>query len=70
MEAVVRTLVERVEELISTGDREPVWGNPLLSVTPIPISINDLALRTAGLEKAVMEIAREVQSLTSHESIA
>lgn len=64
MIAAVPTLVDRVEELIPTGDAEVVWGNPLLSVTPVPMSIHDLALRTEALERAVMEIAREVQRLS------
>jgi hypothetical protein len=64
MIAAVPTLVDRVEELIPTGDAEVVWGNPLLSVTPVPTSIHDLALRTEALERAVMEIAREVQRLS------
>jgi hypothetical protein len=63
----VQALVERVEELLPTGDSEAVWGNPLLSVTPVPVSIHGLAVRTEALERAVIEIAREVQRLSEQQ---
>lgn len=65
METATPTLVERVAELIPTGDAEVVWGNPLQSMTPIRMSVHELAVRTEALEKAVSEIAREVQRLST-----
>ena len=67
MGTAIQTLVERVEELIPAGASEPIWGNPLLSMTPVHVSIYELALRTEALEKAVLEIAREVQRLSERE---
>ena len=59
------TLLERVDELIQPPSERPlIWGNPLLSVTPVSMAIRDLALRTVALETAVREIASEVQRLS------
>lgn len=59
------TLLERVDELIQPPSERPlVWGNPLLSVTPVPMAIRDLAVRTVALETALREIASEVQRLS------
>jgi hypothetical protein len=65
MEALTtNTLLEHVDELIQPPSERPlVWGNPLLSVTPVSMAIRDLAVRTAALETAVREIADEVQGL-------
>jgi hypothetical protein len=67
METAVQTLVERVEELIPTTDRERVWGDPLMSMTPISLSIHELGVRIEALEEAVREIACEVQRLSAEE---
>jgi hypothetical protein len=58
------TLVERVDKLVQAADRPIEWGNPLSSMTPQTLAIRDLASRTEALEKAVREIALEVQRLT------
>jgi hypothetical protein len=67
VDTAVPTLVERVEELIPTADAEVVWGNPLQWTTPLHMAIHELAVRTEALEKAVKEIAREVQRLSAEE---
>jgi hypothetical protein len=38
-------------------------GNPLLSTTPTSIAVQELAARTEALEKAVREIALEVEQV-------
>lgn len=53
------TLIERVEKLIQ-GDKEPI-----LSTTPLSAAVGELAARTEALEKAVREIALEVQRLSA-----
>ena len=58
------TLMKRVNKLIRPGRSSRKWGNPLLSTTPSPIAIHELALRTEALENAVREIALEVQKLS------
>ena len=37
-------LMERVAKLVPAKDAGPEWGNPLLSTTPTPIAIRELAL--------------------------
>lgn len=54
------TLTQRVDELLcSCEDR------PLLSTIGTQAAIAELAVRTLGLERAVREIALEVQNLTA-----
>jgi len=65
METLTETLMERVAKLVPAGPAPPEWGNPLLSTTPTPIAIRELALRTEALENAVREIALEVQRLSA-----
>jgi len=61
------TLAERVDELVPhPGKRPLVWGNPLLSVTPTPMAVRELAVRIEALENAVREIALEVQEFLDH----
>jgi hypothetical protein len=67
MATAAQTLVERIEELLPRSDRKRVWGDPMLSMTPVPLSIHELALRTEALEEAVTEIAREVERLSTQE---
>jgi hypothetical protein len=63
VETVTDRLVEHVEELVHPIERPLVWGNPLLSTTPTPLAVHDLALRVEALEAAVREIARDLQRL-------
>ena len=63
-QAVTDTLIERVDRLIQANKASPEWGSPLLSVTPTPLAVRELAAQTAALEKAVREIALEVQKLS------
>jgi len=65
MEALTETLMERVAKLVAAEPVPPEWGNPVLSTTPTPIAIRELALRTEALENAVREIALEVQRLSA-----
>ena len=61
----METLMERVAKLVPARDAGPEWGSPLLSTTPTPIAIRELALRTEALESAVRELALEVQRLSA-----
>lgn len=62
---ISQTLVERVNELVQAVEGPAGWGNALASTTPNTLAVADLAMRTQALEKAVLEIALEVQSLTN-----
>ena len=65
MESLSSTLVERVQAFVQP-DRSPVeWGSPLLSTTPTPIAIQQLATQLAALQEAMHEIALEVHALTA-----
>jgi hypothetical protein len=57
MEDVYESLSERVEELIGAHK------HPLLSSTGEHVAIRELIARSEGLEKAVREIAQEVEEL-------
>jgi hypothetical protein len=59
MEAVCETICERVDELISADK------GPLLATTGTRAAVEELMVRSAGLEKAIREIAREVQELAA-----
>ena len=61
----METLMERVASWFPPGTRGREWGSPLLSTTPTPIAIRELALRTEALESAVRELALEVQRLSA-----
>jgi hypothetical protein len=65
MKTPTDTLMERVAQLVPARDESPEWGSPLLSTTPTSIAIAELAVRTEALEKAVREIALEVQRLSA-----
>ncbi len=54
-ETLTATLIERVDKLVQASKE------PLLSTTPTSVAISELALRIEALEKAVREIALEVQ---------
>lgn len=64
-QTLTETLTERVDKLVHTHDAPPEWGNPLLSTTPSSLAVATLAARTEALEKAVREIALEVQRLSA-----
>lgn len=67
MGTVSDTLIERVDELVhQPSDEPPLWGSPLVSTTPISISVRDLGARIAALEEAVRQIAVEVQKLVDN----
>ena len=61
MKTLGETLIERVDKLIESqkGDR------PILSTTATSAAIGELAARNEGLEKAIREIAVEVQKLSA-----
>ena len=61
LETVTDTLIDRIDDLLE-ADREP-----LLTTTPTSIRIRELAARNESLEKAVREIALELQRLASAE---
>jgi len=53
------TLIERVDTLVRAG-KEPIF-----STTPTTVVVGELIARTEALEKAVREIALEVQKLSA-----
>lgn len=59
-ETLTDTLIERVDKLVQASKQ------PLLSTTPTTDAIGELAARTEALEKAVREIAHEVQKLSAN----
>ncbi|MCP9487765.1 MAG: hypothetical protein MSC30_18140 [Gaiellaceae bacterium MAG52_C11] len=60
MKTLDETLCERVDELISSHRNEE-----LRSTTGSSFAISELAMRSEGLEKAIREIALEVQRLST-----
>ena len=70
MEALTDPLMKRVNNLVHAHDAPPEWGNPLLSTTPTSLAVRELAVLTEALEKAVREIALEVQKLLASEATA
>jgi len=61
METLDGTLCERVDELI----RSHKGRQPLLSTTGAQVAIGELIARSEGLEKAIREVALEVQKLAA-----
>jgi hypothetical protein len=59
LEALTDTLTERVDNLVQANKR------PIQSTTPTTDAIGELAARTEALEKALREIALEVQKLSA-----
>jgi hypothetical protein len=57
---LTNTLLERVDKLVQASKE------PILSTTPTTDAIGELAARTEALEKAVREIALEVQKLSAN----
>jgi hypothetical protein len=64
MEGVYETLSERVEELIGAHK------HPLLSSTGEHVAIRELIARSDRHEKALREIAREVEELAARQPVA
>jgi hypothetical protein len=58
-ETLTGTLLERVDKLVQASKE------PILSTTPTTDAIGELAARTEALEKAVREIAAEVQKFST-----
>jgi uncharacterized protein YaiL (DUF2058 family) len=58
-ETLTDTLLERVDKLVQAGRQ------PILSTTPLSTAVGELAARTEALEKAMREIALEVQKLSA-----
>lgn len=59
------TLIERVDALIQTGKEPLEWGSPQLSTTPASLAVRELAAQVEALDRAVREIALEVQKLSN-----
>ncbi len=59
MEGVYETLTGRIDELIQASK------GPLLTVMGADATTAELATRIGGLERAIREIAREVEELTA-----
>jgi hypothetical protein len=62
VETLTSALVERVQASIE-GNDAPEWDSPLLSKTTTPVAIQELALQLSRAEKALAEVARDVQSI-------
>jgi hypothetical protein len=63
VQTLTSTLVERVQAFVQNDDDPIEWGSPLLSTTPTPVAIRQLAVQLAGAEKALQEIALEVEEM-------
>lgn len=63
-ETSIETLTERVDKLLQPSSRPLEWGHPGMDATPTSLAVRELAAQTRALEKAVREIAREVQKLS------
>lgn len=63
MELLNNTLVERVQAFVPNRDEPVEWGSPLLSTTPTPAAAHRLGAQLAAAEKALVEIALDVQAL-------
>jgi len=59
------SLIERVDKLVQAGKAPRGWGSPLLSTTPTSLATRELAAQVEALERAVREIAVEVQKLSA-----
>jgi hypothetical protein len=70
LEAVTdTTLIERVDSLVQAREAPREWGSPHLSVTPTALAVEELAAQVEALQRAVREIALEVQRLSSAEGL-
>ena len=63
-ETSAETLTERVDKLLQPCKRPLEWGHPGLDATPMSVAVRELAAQTRALEKAMREIALEVQKLS------
>jgi hypothetical protein len=59
------SLVERVDMLIEAANVPLGWGSPRLSTTPTSLALRELVAQVEALERAVREIAFEVQKLSA-----
>jgi len=62
-ETLTGTLLERVDKLVKAS------AEPILSTTPVSVAVGELAARTEALEKAIREIALEVQKLSARSDV-
>jgi hypothetical protein len=65
METLTDTLTERVNTLVEAGKAPSEWGHPHLSTTPTSVRLRELEAEVAALQRAVREIAVEVQKLSN-----
>jgi len=65
LETLTDTLIERVDKLVQASKAPSEWGSPHLSTTPTSVRIRELATEIEALQRAVREIALEVQKLSS-----
>jgi len=59
------SLIERVDALVEASKVPLEWGSPRLSTTPTSLAVRELAAQVDALERAVREIASEVQKLSA-----
>lgn len=59
------SLIERVDALVDASKVPLGWGSPRLSTTPTSLAVRALAAQVEALERAVREIASEVQKLSA-----
>ena len=67
VESLTGSLNDRVERLLHPSKRPLEWGHPLVSTTPTSVAIQELTLRIEAVEKALREIALEVEKLSDEE---
>jgi hypothetical protein len=65
LESLADTLTERVDKLVRASKAPSEWGSPHLSTTPPSLAIRELATEVDALQRAVREIALEVQKLSA-----
>lgn len=62
MDTLNSRLVERVQAFVQNSDEPIEWASPLLAPPPAPVA-ERLAAQLAAAEKALVEIAVDVQAL-------
>jgi hypothetical protein len=63
VETLNSSLVERVHAFVENTDDPIEWASPLLTPAPAPATAERLAAQLAAAEKALVEIAGDVQAL-------
>jgi len=63
VETLNNRLVERVQAFVQNNDEPIEWAGPSLSAAPAPATAERLAAQLAAAEKALVEIAVDVQAL-------